>query len=345
MSPAQPSIDRSHSSTRSHSELPRSSTTVLIPTPSSRGSAQPWNKRLTPRLSTLLVSWLALRYGRPSSSRHPILRLIHWLSLWLAILNWRIVPFYWHIMTLYFPIFDAKFKRWRLGSTTDRFVKALGVIGRSPFEARIVSKHCATWNTCDFMFHMSNSAYAVALDEARAIWQIRVIGAAMRADHERVRPMIASTHFTYFAEIPILADFEVEFRPVAWDHKWLYLLAVFTTEPTKGSKTRTLNCLSITRMVNKIGRRTVPPEKLMAISGLGQNEQQWQQICQLRRYNHHGDQRKSKNSLNASQDWLLNGESMNLFQEYEPTRRRNLEIIRSALDGDPTTGAERLKEL
>ena len=53
------------------------------------------------------------------------------------------------------------------------------------------------------MLHMSNSAYATALDEARAIWQIQMVGTTMRADHEQVRPMIASTHYTFFAEIPV----------------------------------------------------------------------------------------------------------------------------------------------
>ncbi|KAA1106176.1 hypothetical protein PGT21_030287 [Puccinia graminis f. sp. tritici] len=306
--------------------------------------------RFRPRPSTILVSLLALRYGRPGPSRGAPRRLLHWLALWLAVVNWRILPFYWHAMTLLFPILKAKLRRWKLGSSTPAFVANLHVLGKSPFQARIVSKHCATWNTCDFMFHMSNSAYAIALDEARAIWQIQMIGAAMRADHERVRPMIASTHFTYFAEIPILADFEVEFRPVAWDHKWLYLLATFTTDPPKGSQTRPLNCLSITRMVNKIGRRTVRPEKLMALSGLGMDPSEWETLSRLRirtpdPATHHPAPPSNTSHLNPAQEWLVSSDPFEPFQKYEALRTRNLEIIRAGLDGDLKIGAERLKEL
>ncbi|OAV88972.1 hypothetical protein PTTG_12213 [Puccinia triticina 1-1 BBBD Race 1] len=303
--------------------------------------------RLRPRPSTIIMSLLALRVARHARSTGPVRRLLQSLALALAVLNWRILPFYWHAMTLVFPILKAKLLRWKLGSSTAAFVSHLGVLGRSPFEARIVSKHCATWNSCDFMLHMSNSAYAIALDEARAMWQIQMIGAAMRADHERVRPMIASTHFTYFAEIPILADFEVEFRPVAWDQKWLYLLATFTTDPPKGSQTRTLNCLSITRMVNKVGRRTVRPERLMGLSGLGLEASQWVTLARLRLRDdgtHHPTSSNSYN-LNPAQEWLVSPEPFEPFQKYESLRLKNLEIIRTGLDGDLKTGAERLKEL
>jgi len=303
--------------------------------------------RVCPRPSTMLVSLLALRYGRPGGTSGGVRRLLHWLALLLAVLNWRIVPFYWHTMTLVWPILKAKLIRWKLGASTKACVHNLGVLGKSPFEARIVSKHCATWNTCDFMLHMSNSAYATALDEARAIWQIQMVGTTMRADHEQVRPMIASTHYTFFAEIPMLADFLVEFRPVAWDHKWFYLLATFTTAPRKGSQTRTLNCLSITRMVNKIGRRTVRPERLMALSGLGQEAREWEALSEQLRKLPQAEHKRPQHShqLTPAQEWLLADEPFLPFQKYEPLRSKNLHIIRAALDGDRASGAERLKEL
>lgn len=300
--------------------------------------------RMRPRPSTILVSMLALKYARPGASATALRRLFHWIALSILVLNWRIVPFYWHVMTLFFPVIKSKFIRWKLGASTKSFVYNSGILGKSPFEARIISKHCATWNTCDFMLHMSNSAYAIALDEARAIWQTHVLGTSMRADHERTRPMIASTHFTYFAEIPILADFLVDIRPVAWDHKWLYLLATFTTEPCKGSQTRTLNCLSITRMVNKIGRRTVRPERLMALNGMGQEASEWDTLSRVRAQEDPKLHNK-RSVLSPAQEWLLSSEPFEPFLKYEPIRKKNLEIIRAALDGDLANGAERLKDL
>ncbi|KAI8452792.1 hypothetical protein BY996DRAFT_6415173 [Phakopsora pachyrhizi] len=193
-------------------------------------SYQPLKRRLKPRLSTLAIAAVTYRYLKAHQSSRMTTRLFQWIIVTLSVLNWRAVPFYWHVVTLW-PIVVVKIRRKLLG-TNEKFVKNLGLIGISPFEAGVVvSKHCATWNACDFMLHLSNSSYAIALDEARCKWHVNVIGVAMRADQECVRSYVASTHFTYFVEIPMLADYEVEVRPVAWDNKW---------------------CLSITRTVIKI---------------------------------------------------------------------------------------------
>ncbi|CAH7674578.1 hypothetical protein PPACK8108_LOCUS9479 [Phakopsora pachyrhizi] len=305
-------------------------------------SYQPLKRRLKPRLSTLAIAALTYRYLKAHQSSRMTTRLFQWIIVTLSVLNWRAVPFYWHVVTLW-PIVVVKIRRKLLG-TNEKFVKNLGLIGISPFEAGVVSKHCATWNACDFMLHLSNSSYAIALDEARCKWHVNVIGVAMRADQECVRSYVASTHFTYFVEIPMLADYEVEVRPVAWDNKWVYLLSVFTTAPAKGSKTRTLNCLSITRTVIKIGRRTVPPEKIFILCGFGKDETNWNFAVNLRKR-----PRDNKKRFNPSQEWLLNSASVEendqsiSLTEFESQRLRNLEIVRSGLDGG--FGAERLKEL
>lgn len=241
-------------------------------------------------------------------------------------------------------------KRLRLGSNNERFIESLGTIGKSPFEARTVSHHCATWNTCDFMFHMSNSSYSTALDKARCVWHMKMIATPMRSDQECVRALVASTHFAYLNEIPMLADFEVEVRLVSWDHKWVYLLSTFTTSPPKGSKTRIVNCLSITRTVNKIGRRTVHPCKLFALCGFGGGDRSnWDYVSKIRlerplpksSCTHHS----KKGGMTRSQEWLVGGEDMDIMDQYEDQRKRNLDIIRAALDGDSIVGVERLREL
>ncbi|KAG0138887.1 hypothetical protein CROQUDRAFT_55536, partial [Cronartium quercuum f. sp. fusiforme G11] len=192
----------------------------------------------------------------------------------------------------------------------------------------------------DFMLHLSNSSYAVALDESRCKWHVNKLGLVMRNDMEFVRPLIASTHFAFFIEIPMLADYQVEVRPVSWDNKWVYLMATFTTDPPKGSTTRILNCISITRTVNKIGRRTVQPAKLFAACGFGIDETNWNQICKLR------EEGKSKGSkLSKSQEWLIDINEFDGLNSFEVQRLENLEIIRKALDGNSLNGVELLKTL
>lgn len=295
--------------------------------------------RLRPRPSTVAIAVLTYWFNRRNKSLQTskLVRLCKWIAIWIAILNWRAVPFYWHVMTL-FPVLKVKFRRWRLGSNNEALVKSQGVIGVNPFEVKTVTKHCATWNACDFMMHMSNSSYAVALDEARCEWHVNKFGILMRNDMEFVKVIVASTHLAYLIEIPMLADYEVEVRPVSWDNKWVYLLAKFTTAPPKGSNTRTLNCISITRTVNKIGRRTVPPARLFAAAGFGPDDSNWNHICNLRQ-----ERKPIGQKLSVSQEWLLNGEPFEGMNRFEEQRKKNLQIVRNALDGN--SGVEALKDL
>ncbi|EGG04375.1 uncharacterized protein MELLADRAFT_75197 [Melampsora larici-populina 98AG31] len=296
--------------------------------------------RLCPRPSTIAIAVLSYWFNQRNKSLQKsklVIRLCKWIAILIAILNWRAVPFYWHVATL-FPILKVKCRRWRLGSDNEAFVRSQGVIGMNPFEVRTVTKHCATWNACDFMMHMSNSSYAAALDEARCDWHVNKLGILMRNDMEYIKVIVASTHLAFLVEIPMLADYEVEVRPVSWDNKWVYLLSKFTTAPPKGSTTRTLNCISITRTVHKIGRRTVPPAKVYAAGGFGPDESNWHRICKLRQ-----ERKPMRQKLSASQEWLLNGEPFDGMDRFEEQRQRNLEIIRFALDGN--LGVEALKDL
>jgi hypothetical protein len=104
-------------------------------------------------------------------------------------------------------------------------------------------------------------------------------------------------------------------------------------------------CLSITRMVNKIGRRTVRPEKLMGLSGLGMEPSEWESLSRLRTPSHHPAPSSNTSHLNPAQEWLVSSDPFEPFQKYESLRIKNLEIIRAGLDGDLKGGAERLKEL
>lgn len=99
-------------------------------------------------------------------------------------------------------------------------------------------------------------------------------------------------------------------------------------------------CISITRTVNKIGRRTVPPAKLFAACGFGPDDSNWKHICKIRK-----EGRGRAGKLSASQEWLLNGDSSDGMECYEEQRKRNFEIVRSALDGCSVKGVDLLKTL
>jgi hypothetical protein len=97
-------------------------------------------------------------------------------------------------------------------------------------------------------------------------------------------------------------------------------------------------------MVNKIGRRTVRPERLMALNGMGQEASEWDTLTRVRAQEDPKLYNK-RSVLSPAQEWLLSSEPFEPFLKYEPIRKKNLEIIRAALDGDLANGAERLKDL
>lgn len=61
-------------------------------------------------------------------------------------------------------------------------------------------------------------------------------------------------------------------------------MARFTTAPKKGSTERTLNCVALSRSCFKLGRSrlSIPPARVLSISGVGPGLSNWQRTLKLR---------------------------------------------------------------
>lgn len=65
----------------------------------------------------------------------------------------------------------------------------------------------------------------------------------------------------------------------------IYYVARFTTAPKKGSTERTLNCIALSRSCFKLrgSRLSIPPARVLAISGVGPDRSNWERTLQLRK--------------------------------------------------------------
>lgn len=102
-------------------------------------------------------------------------------------------------------------------------------IGRSPFRS-VTTRGKVTCDAADWNMHMSNSSYARALDKARFSWLLEVVGPAM--GQEKVWSPLASTSYTFFKEIPVLAQYEIDVHLVSYDHKWVSFAFVSLSVPS-----------------------------------------------------------------------------------------------------------------
>lgn len=101
---------------------------------------------------------------------------------------------------------------------------------------------------------------------------------------EKIWSPLAQTSFYFKEEIPVLAPYEIELHVVSWDDKWLYYVARFTTAPKRGSKERTLNCVALSRSCFKLrgSRLSIPPARVLSLSGVGPDRSNWERTLRLR---------------------------------------------------------------
>ncbi|KAK4045965.1 hypothetical protein OIV83_006485 [Microbotryomycetes sp. JL201] len=243
--------------------------------------------RFVPSLSTALVAAAAVRLSSHRHGTSPKARAFKKLLAFLLVLNWRSLPLVWHI-DLWGLV------PWIRYRVITRGPERALAIGKSPFDAKVVTKGYVSFDLADWNGHMSNSSYAKALDRARFKWLLQATGPAFGV--EQVWQPLANTSYWFKNEIPMLAEFEISVNICAWDDKWVYYVARFTTPPKKGSTERTLNCLALSRSCFKMkgSRLSIPPARVFAISGLGPDRSNWERTVELRR------QRKSR-------DWLKYG--------------------------------------
>ena len=122
---------------------------------------------------------------------------------------------------------------------------------------------------CDFNGHKSNSTYFSDLDIARCHLVCHLTKGAFARRRARAEPAmyvaLAGVTALFRREIRPLAAYVVSSRVLGWDRKWLFVVSHFVSAGA-GERVVYASCLS--KYVFKSGRRTVPPEVVLAESGL-----------------------------------------------------------------------------
>ncbi|BGO93405.1 hypothetical protein NBRC10512_003608 [Rhodotorula toruloides] len=221
-----------------------------------------------PSPSTVLIGSVAALAARDAT-------LLKKVFVALLVLNWRNLPLAWHT-SFWWTVPELYLKIFRKGHD-----KAMA-IGRSPFEVKTVTKGHVSFADADYNAHMSNSSYAKVSDAARFRFLLELVGPAMG---EGIWSPLASTSYTFYREIPLGAKYEIECHIVSWDEKWIYYVSRFTTAPRKGSKERTLNCVAFSRSCFKLrgSRLSIPPSRVLSISGVGSDRSNWARTLKLRK--------------------------------------------------------------
>lgn len=171
------------------------------------------------------------------------------------------LPFAWTIKMMT-PYWRLRFRDLRSRYKQKNFQRIPSAQGCDPFEDQFTFKRRATLDECDFMGHLSNSAYPKNLDLARMQFCVNRLADFM-LDGGWVA--LGSTSFVYHNEIPILAKYKIINRIESWDDKWLFLRNEFRGKNRRGENI--LYCTSITKHCFKFGRKTIPPWFVLAYCG------------------------------------------------------------------------------
>ncbi|UZJ56887.1 hypothetical protein CBS101457_006207 [Exobasidium rhododendri] len=105
-------------------------------------------------------------------------------------------------------------------------------IGKDIFLDKEVATYRATCSDCDYNMHLSNSSYAKNLDYNRIGFLAKRF---LRAHFDGSHFALGGATYTFHAEIPLLARYDVEMSIGSWDDKWLYVLGRFLS-PSTGKK-------------------------------------------------------------------------------------------------------------
>ncbi|KAI9893686.1 MAG: hypothetical protein M1814_005901 [Vezdaea aestivalis] len=194
---------------------------------------------------------------QPLTRRLPFLRV---LVLIFALLNFKALPFVWHVR-----VFKAIFQH-------------IPPFRRSPPPSPSLlfcPKHHTTRNIpldCDYNLHKSNSTYFTDLDISRAdlvadICQqgIGALRKEARAEGQRFTIPLGGVACEFYREIKPGAKYEVWSRLLSWDRKWIYIISWFVL-PGAGEKK--ILTAGVSRYVFKIGRKTISPERVLRLSGV-----------------------------------------------------------------------------
>ncbi|KAJ3907520.1 hypothetical protein F5879DRAFT_795448 [Lentinula edodes] len=256
----------------------------------------------------------ALLYSVSSTSARGqlLVKIIFKYLLYAIVLaNLRGAPVVWH-WRVFWPIikYNLQFLAFRVpnacatllnrGERARRiagYIDKTSPVGVHPFDFEVIYRSRVSVDESDFNMHMSNSSYPKILDFTRTKMATHLFPHFLRAGG--VVP-IASTHFHFVREIPMLAKYEVRAGIGAWDEKWFYVVGRFVTKQkpkshnaqqssshvppltksesdlvaklfdssSEDEKDIILHTVAVARCCYKLGRITVPPSVLMATNGV-----------------------------------------------------------------------------
>jgi acyl-CoA thioesterase FadM len=157
----------------------------------------------------------------------------------------------------------------RVAAAFARAASAVAAAGRG-FAAPAVplrTRHRVLLGDLDFNMHMNNACYAVEIDIQRMEWLTRFLTGAVPL----ALPLInwgwkvanGGVSSWFLVELRLGAAYDVVTRLGGIDEKWLYLVSEFVSADARA----TVHAVSVTRIVIKRGRLTVPPADVMARLG------------------------------------------------------------------------------
>lgn len=118
----------------------------------------------------------------------------------------------------------------------------------------------------------------------------------------------------------------------------VYYVARFTTAPKRGSTERTLHCVALNRSCFKIrgSRLSIPPARVLSLSGLGPDRTNWERTLQLRKEKKGAKWLKYGGALVAKKNGTLpvgtepqgeEGWEVTGMEGYEERRLKGMEVV------------------
>lgn len=164
------------------------------------------------------------------------LKTLFWV---LIVTNIRSFPLFWHIRVFAGAIAARAMARPsvhpllpfirsnKFATTSPGVVPRLRLdklpLGRDIFNDRSTTVLRALPDDCDWNMHMSNSCYPKALDSTRMAY---LASRFLRSHFDGGHFALGGANFTWHAEIPFMAKYEVEMSIGAWDDKWICELGI-----------------------------------------------------------------------------------------------------------------------
>ncbi|WWC64056.1 uncharacterized protein I303_106663 [Kwoniella dejecticola CBS 10117] len=155
--------------------------------------------------------------------------------LLLFILHSPSWPFQWHIRVWYWGIkaYYLAYKKGRSKYLKDWKGQSDKAGGIRDLRTRI--NRIAWVDDCDYNLHLSNSAYAKNSDALKMKWCIEALSPLFTPGAHMA---LGATHYNFFKEIPLGAEYVMEARCGGWDEKWFYVVIDFILYPQQASKAK-----------------------------------------------------------------------------------------------------------